>query len=74
MRLRGGRTALAAAVRRAVATSARASLVTPLPMTAWGLIVAAMLLIGLVPLFIGQAVALPVLGHATWHLYRHVMT
>ena len=29
--------------------------------------------IGSVPLFVGLAVALPVLGHATWHLYRKVV-
>jgi uncharacterized membrane protein len=42
-------------------------------MAVWGLIVAAVLLAGSIPLFIGLAVALPVLGHATWHLYRLVV-
>ena len=42
----------------------------PATMAVWGLIVAALLLIGSLPLFIGLAVAIPVLGHATWHLYR----
>ena len=39
-------------------------------MALWGLIVAALLVIGSLPLFVGLAVVLPVLGHATWHLYR----
>jgi uncharacterized membrane protein len=39
----------------------------------WGLIVAGLLVIGTVPLFVGLAVIMPVLGHATWHLYRKVV-
>lgn len=60
-------------VAEAVATSVRAFAVNPLPMAAWGLIVAVLLLLGSLPLFIGLAVVLPVLGHATWHLYRAVV-
>jgi uncharacterized membrane protein len=60
-------------VLRAVATSAKAFAVNPVPMAAWGLIVAGLLLAGSIPLFIGLAVVLPVLGHATWHLYRLVV-
>jgi len=58
---------------RAVSTSVRAFTVNPVPMAAWGLIVALVLLAGSIPLFVGLAVALPVLGHATWHLYRLVV-
>src|SRR6202035_863609 len=54
----------------AIRTSLRAVMKNPLPMAAWGLIVAALLVIGSLPLFVGLAVVLPVLGHATWHLYR----
>ena len=54
-------------------TSARAVLANPVTMAVWGLIVAAALLIGSLPLFLGLAVVLPVLGHATWHLYRKVV-
>lgn len=60
-------------IRRAIGTSVRAFLVNPLPMTVWGLIVAVLLLLGSLPLFVGLAVVLPVLGHATWHLYRLVV-
>jgi len=54
----------------ALMTSVRVVLANPLTMALWGLIVAALLLIGSLPLFVGLAVVLPVLGHATWHLYR----
>jgi uncharacterized membrane protein len=57
----------------AVLTSVRAVAANPLPMAAWGLIVAAALVIGSLPLFFGLAVVVPVLGHATWHLYRKVV-
>lgn len=57
----------------AVATSVRAVLANPGPMLLWGLIVAVGLVIGSIPLFVGLCVVLPVLGHATWHLYRKVV-
>lgn len=57
----------------AVATSVEAVLRNPLTMALWGLFVAEILLIASLPLFIGLAVAIPVLGHATWHLYRKVV-
>ena len=58
----------------AILTSVRAVLRNPLTMALWGLIVAVALLIGSIPLFFGLAVVVPVLGHATWHLYRKVVT
>ncbi len=42
-------------------------------MAAWGLIIAAGLVIGTIPLLVGLAIVLPILGHATWHLYRKVV-
>ena len=39
-------------------------------MALWGLIVAVALVIGSIPCFLGLTVVMPVLGHATWHLYR----
>lgn len=57
----------------AVQTSVRAVLVNPLMMAVWGLIVAGSLAIGSIPLLVGLAVVTPVLGHATWHLYRKVV-
>jgi uncharacterized membrane protein len=57
----------------AVLTSLRAVAANPGPMAVWGLIVAAGLVIGSIPLFLGLAIVVPVLGHATWHLYRKVI-
>jgi uncharacterized membrane protein len=57
----------------AVLTSIRAVLANPGTMALWGLIVAALLAIGSLPFFLGLTVVMPVLGHATWHLYRKVV-
>ena len=57
----------------AAATSVRAVAANPMTMAAWGLIVAVLLVLGSLPLFLGLAVVMPVLGHATWHLYRKVV-
>jgi uncharacterized membrane protein len=57
----------------ALLTSIRAVLKNPLTMAAWGAIVAALLLIGSLPFFLGLTVIMPVLGHATWHLYRKLV-
>ena len=42
---------------------------SPRVMIAWGVLIAVLTLIALVPAFLGLLVVLPVLGHATWHLY-----
>jgi uncharacterized membrane protein len=57
----------------AVLTSVRATRKNPLIVAAWGLIVAALLMLGSLPLFVGLAVVMPVLGHSTWHLYRKLV-
>src|SRR5665213_1398913 len=57
----------------AMAASLRAIAKNPVPMAAWGLIVAVLLVLGSLPLFLGLAVVVPLLGHATWHLYRKVV-
>jgi uncharacterized membrane protein len=54
----------------ALLTSIRVVLANPATMALWGLVVAALLLLGSLPFFVGLAVMMPVLGHATWHLYR----
>lgn len=54
----------------AMVTSLRVVLANPLVIAMWGLIVAALLVLGTIPCFLGLAVVVPVLGHATWHLYR----
>ena len=58
----------------AVRTSVRAVAANPLTMAAWGLFVVAALIVGALPLFFGLAVVFPVLGHATWHLYRRIVS
>ena len=60
-------------VTTAVTTSIRAVIANPFIMAVWGLIVASSLLIGALPFFVGLAVVLPVLGHASWHLYRKIV-
>jgi len=57
----------------AMVTSLRAVARNPVPMAAWGLIVAVLLVAGSLPAFLGLAVVIPLLGHATWHLYREVI-
>lgn len=57
----------------ALATSVNAVMQNPLVMVVWGLIVIAALVIGAIPFFMGLAIVVPVLGHATWHLYRKVV-
>lgn len=54
----------------ALFTSIRVVVANPLTMALWGFIVAALLVAGSVPFFLGLTVVMPVLGHATWHLYR----
>jgi uncharacterized membrane protein len=62
-----------AGIGTAVTTSMRAVAANPGIMGLWGLIVAAGLVLGSLPFFVGLVVVLPVLGHATWHLYRKVV-
>ena len=57
----------------AVDTSIRVVAANPPTMALWGLIVAVLLLIGSIPFFLGLTVVMPVLGHATWHLYRRAV-
>lgn len=42
-------------------------------MLVWAFIIAALSLLALLPWFLGLLIVLPVLGHATWHLYRRVI-
>ncbi len=54
----------------ALLTSIRVVAANPVTMALWGFIVAALLVIGSIPFFLGLTIVMPVLGHATWHLYR----
>ena len=57
----------------AIGTSIRAVAANPFPMAVWGAIVTGGLVLGTIPFFIGLAVVIPILGHATWHLYRKLV-
>ena len=57
----------------ALLTSIRAIKANPMTMALWGLIVVGLLVAGSLPAFLGLTVALPVLGHSTWHLYRKIV-
>jgi uncharacterized membrane protein len=57
----------------AIRTSLRVVMRNPSVMAAWGVIIAAALIIGSIPLLLGLVVVMPVLGHATWHLYRRAV-
>lgn len=60
-------------VSTAVATSLRVFFANPGTMLTWGVIVGVGLFVASVPVLLGLLVALPVLGHATWHLYRRAV-
>jgi uncharacterized membrane protein len=60
---------LAAAIR----TSISAVRQNPVTLMLWGLFIALALVAGSLPLFVGLAIVMPVLAHASWHLYRKVV-
>ena len=62
-----------ASAGEAMVTSLRAAAKNPVPVAAWGLIVTALLVVGSLPCFLGLAIVIPLLGHATWHLYREMV-
>ena len=57
----------------AMQTSLRAVVANPMILAIWGFFVAAILVVGSLPFFFGLAVVLPVIGHASWHLYRKMV-
>lgn len=57
----------------AMITSVRAVATNPVPMIGWAAVVVVLLIVSSLPMFLGLLVTLPVLGHATWHLYRRVV-
>jgi uncharacterized membrane protein len=57
----------------AMITSVRAVVTSPLPMIGWAAVVVVLLAVSSMPYFLGLVVTLPVLGHATWHLYRRII-
>jgi uncharacterized membrane protein len=57
----------------AMVTSVRAVVMSPLPMIGWAAVIVLLLIVSAIPYFLGLIVTLPVLGHATWHLYRRIV-
>jgi uncharacterized membrane protein len=57
----------------AMITSVQSVLAAPVAMLTWAAVIAATLFLGMLPAFLGLFVVLPVLGHATWHLYRRTL-
>jgi len=57
----------------AMITSVRAVVTSPLPMIGWAALIVVLLALSAMPYFLGLIVTLPVLGHATWHLYRRII-
>jgi uncharacterized membrane protein len=57
----------------AMVTSVRSVVASPLPMIGWAAIIVLLLIVSSLPWFLGLVVTLPVLGHATWHLYRRIV-
>lgn len=57
----------------AMITSVKSVLANPKPMLLWCAIIGVLLGLSLVSVFAGLIVTLPLLGHATWHLYRRTV-
>ncbi|MCC0017236.1 MAG: DUF2189 domain-containing protein [Rhodobiaceae bacterium] len=54
----------------AMITSVQTVVKNPLPMLGWAFVVVMLLIAASLPMFLGLVVVLPILGHATWHIYR----
>ncbi len=57
----------------AMITSVRAVVKSPLPMIGWAATIALLLIVSVLPTFLGLVFTLPILGHTTWHLYRRIV-
>lgn len=57
----------------AIIASFQAVAANPVVLLVWAGVIAAMLFVGILPLFLGLFIVLPVLGHASWHMYRYLM-
>jgi uncharacterized membrane protein len=58
----------------AMITSFQSVLLNPVPMAAWAALIAGLMIVAMLPFFLGLFVVLPLLGHASWHLYRRVLS
>lgn len=57
----------------AMITSVRAVTLSPVPLLSWAIIIVIELIVASLPFFLGFLVVLPILGHATWHLYTRIV-
>lgn len=57
----------------AIVTSVRTVVLNPGPMLLWGIVITGVTIAAMLPLFLGLLVVFPVLGHATWHVYRRAV-
>ena len=57
----------------AIITSFQTVFKSPVPMLCWGIVVTGLAVLALLPAFLGLLIVLPILGHATWHLYRRAI-
>ncbi|AVO39100.1 DUF2189 domain-containing protein [Pukyongiella litopenaei] len=57
----------------AMITSFRYVLAHPVPMLVWAVLIAALTFVAMIPAFLGLFLVLPLLGHASWHLYRLIV-
>jgi len=57
----------------AMITSVRAVVKSPVPMIGWAAAIVLLLIVSVLPTFLGLVFALPILGHTTWHLYRRIV-
>ncbi|SEB08085.1 hypothetical protein SAMN05660964_03448 [Thiothrix caldifontis] len=60
-------------VMTAMVTSIRAVYKNPVVMMRWAATIAVVILVGMATFFIGLAVTLPLIGHASWHAYRETV-
>ena len=58
----------------AITTSLRVVMKNPLPMFLWAFLIVVMIHIGFLFFFFGLTVMLPIIGHASWHAYRELVT
>ena len=60
-------------VRQAVLTSWKTVLTHPLPMALWAFLIMGFSLLGIFSMFLGLILVVPMLGHGSWHAYRHLI-
>jgi uncharacterized membrane protein len=57
----------------AIRTSVKAVVENWKPMTLWAALIVLFIALGLMSFYIGLFIAMPLIGHATWHAYRDIV-